>query len=68
MGHGIGAAAGAPGSGAKFDFLPNRTTTKLYNQSMIMKWKGVIPAMTTAFAPDLSVDHAFVAKHAHQAP
>src|SRR3954468_24828643 len=31
---------------------------------MNMKWKGVIPAMTTAFKPDLSVDHAFVAKHA----
>ncbi len=31
---------------------------------MTMKWKGVIPAMTTAFAPDLSVDHGFVAKHA----
>lgn len=29
-----------------------------------MKWRGVIPAMTTAFKPDLSVDHAFVAKHA----
>jgi 1-pyrroline-4-hydroxy-2-carboxylate deaminase len=31
---------------------------------MNMKWKGVIPAMTTTFKPDLSVDHAFVAKHA----
>jgi 4-hydroxy-tetrahydrodipicolinate synthase len=29
-----------------------------------MKWRGVIPAMTTAFKPDLSVDHTFVAKHA----
>jgi len=29
-----------------------------------MKWQGVIPAMTTAFKPDLSVDHAAVAKHA----
>jgi 4-hydroxy-tetrahydrodipicolinate synthase len=29
-----------------------------------MKWRGVIPAMTTAFKSDLSVDHAFVAKHA----
>ena len=29
-----------------------------------MKWRGVIPAMTTAFKPDLSVDHAFIAKHA----
>jgi len=30
---------------------------------MKMKWTGVIPAMTTAFKPDYSVDHAFVAKH-----
>lgn len=29
-----------------------------------MQWSGVIPAMTTAFKPDYSVDHAFVAKHA----
>jgi dihydrodipicolinate synthase/N-acetylneuraminate lyase len=29
-----------------------------------MKWQGVIPAMTTAFRPDLSVDHAVVAKDA----
>lgn len=31
---------------------------------MKMTWNGVIPAMTTAFKPDLSVDHAAVAKHA----
>jgi dihydrodipicolinate synthase/N-acetylneuraminate lyase len=29
-----------------------------------MKWPGVWAAMTTAFHPDYSVDHAFVAKHA----
>jgi 4-hydroxy-tetrahydrodipicolinate synthase len=29
-----------------------------------MHWKGVIPAMTTAFREDLSVDVAFVARHA----
>ena len=29
-----------------------------------MNWRGVIPAMTTAFQPDLSVDHAFIGKHA----
>ncbi|HZI32603.1 MAG TPA: dihydrodipicolinate synthase family protein, partial [Candidatus Binatia bacterium] len=29
-----------------------------------MKWTGVIPAMTTAFKPDYSVDHAFIARHA----
>jgi len=31
---------------------------------MKMKWAGVIPAMTTAFKPDYSVDHPLVAKHA----
>ena len=29
-----------------------------------MNWKGVIPAITTPFKPDYSVDHAFLAKHA----
>jgi 4-hydroxy-tetrahydrodipicolinate synthase len=29
-----------------------------------MQWTGVIPAMTTAFRPDLSVDHEFVGRHA----
>ena len=29
-----------------------------------MKWTGVIPAMTTAFKADMSVDHAFIARHA----
>lgn len=29
-----------------------------------MKWHGVIPAMTTQFKPDYSVDHAAIAKHA----
>ncbi|MPZ44782.1 MAG: dihydrodipicolinate synthase family protein [Betaproteobacteria bacterium] len=29
-----------------------------------MKWTGVISAITTAFHPDYSVDHAFLAKHA----
>jgi dihydrodipicolinate synthase/N-acetylneuraminate lyase len=29
-----------------------------------MKWAGVISAITTAFKPDYSVDHAFLAKHA----
>lgn len=31
---------------------------------MTMTWQGVIPAMTTAFHEDYSVDHAFVGKHA----
>ena len=26
-------------------------------------WRGVMPAITTAFNPDLTIDHAFVAKH-----
>jgi len=29
-----------------------------------MKWNGVMPAMTTAFNPDFSIDHAFVGRHA----
>jgi 4-hydroxy-tetrahydrodipicolinate synthase len=29
-----------------------------------MEWKGVMPAMTTAFDEDLKVDHDFMAKHA----
>jgi dihydrodipicolinate synthase/N-acetylneuraminate lyase len=29
-----------------------------------MDWKGVMPAMTTAFDPTLQVDHVFVARHA----
>ena len=29
-----------------------------------MNWSGVMPAMTTAFKPDLSVDYATVARHA----
>jgi 1-pyrroline-4-hydroxy-2-carboxylate deaminase len=30
-----------------------------------MTWRGVIPATTTPFLPDLSIDHEFVAKHAN---
>lgn len=29
-----------------------------------MKWAGVIPAITTAFKPDLGVDHESIARHA----
>ena len=29
-----------------------------------MNWKGVMPAMTTAFDPQLKVDHKFVVQHA----
>lgn len=28
-----------------------------------MNWKGVMPAITTCFSQDLSVDHGFIAKH-----
>jgi 1-pyrroline-4-hydroxy-2-carboxylate deaminase len=28
-----------------------------------MQWRGVIPAMTTAFKEDLAVDHKFIARH-----
>jgi len=30
---------------------------------MTMQWKGVMPAMTTCFKDDLSIDHQFVARH-----
>jgi 4-hydroxy-tetrahydrodipicolinate synthase len=29
-----------------------------------MQWKGVMPAMTTAFDADLNVEHTFIAQHA----
>jgi 4-hydroxy-tetrahydrodipicolinate synthase len=31
---------------------------------MQMKWRGVMPATTTAFDDNLNIDHAFVARHA----
>jgi 1-pyrroline-4-hydroxy-2-carboxylate deaminase len=30
---------------------------------MSMQWRGVMPAITTSFDPDLKVDHTFVAQH-----
>jgi 4-hydroxy-tetrahydrodipicolinate synthase len=30
---------------------------------MAMIWKGVMPAITTSFSTDLSIDHGFVARH-----
>lgn len=30
---------------------------------MTIQWQGVMPAITTGFKEDLSIDHAFVAKH-----
>ena len=32
--------------------------------SSTMQWQGVMPAITTAFHADMTVDHEFVAKHA----
>jgi 1-pyrroline-4-hydroxy-2-carboxylate deaminase len=32
---------------------------------MTMQWAGVMPAITTCFSEDLSIDHAFVARHAN---
>src|SRR5258705_7805330 len=32
--------------------------------AMLISWRGVMPATTTAFDSELKVDHAFVAKHA----
>jgi len=32
---------------------------------MKVNWQGVIPAITTPFNPDLSIDHEFFAEHAH---
>jgi 1-pyrroline-4-hydroxy-2-carboxylate deaminase len=29
-----------------------------------MQWTGVMPALTTAFKQDLTIDHDFVARHA----
>jgi 4-hydroxy-tetrahydrodipicolinate synthase len=30
-----------------------------------MNWKGVMPAITTAFDANLKVDAAFIAQHSH---
>jgi 1-pyrroline-4-hydroxy-2-carboxylate deaminase len=32
---------------------------------MTMTWKGVMPAITTCFREDLSIDHEFVARHSN---
>src|SRR5262245_23766701 len=31
---------------------------------MKLNWRGVIPAITTPFGPDLEIDHAFLGRHA----
>jgi dihydrodipicolinate synthase/N-acetylneuraminate lyase len=49
---------------ATFDFNHASTNQQLLMNKNKMEWTGVIPAMTTAFKPDYSVDHAFVARHA----
>src|SRR4051812_19269244 len=51
--------------------LPGTHRRSCYNQPCYkwrdlmkpMNWAGVIPAITTPFNEDLSVDHAFLAKH-----
>jgi hypothetical protein len=50
----------------RVDFaLPRRSvTTDPTRKDDRMQWTGVISAMTTAFKPDESVDHDFVARHA----
>ena len=30
---------------------------------MTMEWRGVMPAITTSFDPDLKIDHSFIAEH-----
>src|SRR6516165_5451706 len=40
------------------------TSNREQERFLTMHWQGVIPAMTTAFHDDLSVDHDFVARHA----
>src|ERR1041385_3785741 len=59
MGHGIGAATGFASPSEQFSNLRKSKVT-----IMKMKWAGVIPAMTTEFKADYSVDHAAVGKHA----
>src|SRR5260370_31033445 len=39
-------------------------TLSVNKRGFTMHWQGVIPAMSTAFRDDLSVDHDFVARHA----
>src|SRR6185312_2564068 len=45
-------------------FTSLQTSDPVSFSSMQMTWRGVIPAMTTKFNDDLSVDHAFLADHA----
>src|ERR1051325_8468527 len=40
----------------------NQSTNK-DETTMTMTWKGVMPATTTCFNEDLSIDHGFVTKH-----
>src|SRR6185312_12411606 len=58
VGRGIGETAGLTRACEQFNY-----DRKIESNLMKMKWTGVIPAMTTAFKPDYSVDHAMVAKH-----
>src|SRR5262245_4071785 len=51
-----------------FDYVARRPTPLSSGRSKMkksnMNWRGVIPAMTTAFRPDLSVDRALIGRHA----
>src|SRR5438477_11968318 len=40
-----------------------RYGNKCEEQAMKVNWKGVIPAITTPFNADLTVDESFLAKH-----
>src|SRR5450631_2702796 len=42
----------------------NAIRTNNDSEGESMQWRGVMPAMTTAFDEALKVDHAFVARHA----
>src|SRR5271170_3947049 len=44
--------------------IENQQQPKSPMRTPKMNWTGVMPAITTAFKPDYSVDHAFIARHA----
>src|SRR6185369_12905047 len=53
------------GRGRRYSILPIRFAGEFAKEGRGMKtfWDGVIPAITTPFKADGSVDHAFFAKH-----
>jgi 1-pyrroline-4-hydroxy-2-carboxylate deaminase len=54
---GIRSSPAVSSEGREHNFIGGR-----YNK-MKMQWSGVIPAMTTAFQDDLTVNHEFIARH-----